>query len=213
MDTPTARASRIVVALAALAAALAGCGTTRQYMIPHAPDGALAAEPSWKVRLHWCSNCAFQREPPPIRYGDLSVGIYSMQRWFPWLLIIPLPGFNNVPSTTPALPPHPAYPERVSGFFFCVGVKNQGTLPLRYDFEKMRLTREGASVAWRPENVLHKGLLAPGAEILQFAVVERWDQVGDLFSVDLAAALDTPKPITITVERFTTTTFGILPTD
>lgn len=55
--------------------------------------------------------------------------------------------------------------------------------------------------------------LAPGAEITHVLIVERWSLVGSSFTIDLARALATPAPVRVAVERFTTTTYGLISLD
>jgi hypothetical protein len=189
--------------LAASLALVAACGATRQYTIPLRPDGTPAWEPHWKLRLDLCGNCSVRGGDRPLRYGDVEVSVSSIDRSFGWLLIIPFPFWRNA-TWTPGLQ---------EGFVFGVQVKNLGAGPLAYDFARMKLWRDGAQVAWRAWRAVPSGTLAPKQSASAVFVVESWGRVGPLFTVDLAAALASPAPIRIAVERFTVTTFGLIALD
>ena len=195
-----------------LANVASGCGATRQYFVPLRPDGRPAWEPRGKVVFDLCGTCYLDTGGGPARHGDLEVSVGSIQRAFGWLLVVPLLPFeNNYPPGVQAYERPP--PGRKAGLSVFVRVKNVGRQPVRYDFGRAKFLRDGTEVDTFAHDPLPAGVLKQGETVGQGFWVKGWSVLGGAFTVDLARAFETATPVRVGVERFTTTTYGLIGLD
>ncbi len=185
-----------------------GCGITHQYVIPRGSDGALASTPKDRLRASACASCDMWvgEEPSPLeflRIGEhegLVIEFRSSHRCFPWLLFFPIPIWD---SCSPLVGrPHHLIQLRIHN-------TTTNSIPLRAS--PVRVTISGEQIALRPTHPLPERI-APGESITTTLDIGEWDPLASGYELALGDVVEF-NPSSMSVERFSTTTFGLFLVD
>jgi hypothetical protein len=184
---------------------VSGCGSTKQYVIAAGQDGSLVFEPRSKLRFALCGNCyMWGSEKSPhskhrvLESGPVYVDVAASGRCFLWFLFIPE---RPWPGCSPSV-----YQPEQHEIYLTLG--NSGREPIWLDDSAIRVVKAGSElpailVPSRPAELL------PEQSIDLKIVLESWNLVGRGYEIELSV---TPRDeaLRIPMERFTTTTFGLI---
>ena len=201
----TGRTDQLLLILV-FALTVTACGATNQYMIPRGADGAPIIQPKSKLRLSACANCymwtGHADSPrgflPLTENSGIVVDILSPYRCFLWLFVIPLPLWGSCSPTVEVPESH----------VISLRLSNQSQSPARLAPKPVVILKSGEEVA---RLVLDGAptVLDPGEEAAFRLDLGDWSSIGWGYELDLSGPLGFDAA-PISIERFTTTTFGFM---